>query len=85
MSDYATGGSITGGAQLVGIGGGCVIQTGAPTLPTVPNSPKTPLRNFRIPENEYRPAFEKAQSEGTNLTAVVREKLREYMSEDGDE
>lgn len=51
----------------------------------MPDAPKTPHRTFRIPENEYRPAFEKAQSEGTNLTAVVREKLREYVSEDGDE
>lgn len=55
---------------------------GAPTLPTVPNSPKTPLRNFRIPDAEYTPALEKAKSEGTNLTSVVREKLREYVEGD---
>ncbi len=61
-------------------GGRAVI--GAPTLPTVPNSPKTPLRNFRIPDAEYTPALEKAKSEGTNLTTVVREKLREYVEGD---
>lgn len=58
-------------------------KTGAPTLPPMPNSPKTPLRNFRIPDVEYVPAIEKAKAEGTTLTAVVREKLREYV-EDGD-
>lgn len=55
---------------------------GAPTLPTVPNSPKTPLRNFRIPDVEYTPALEKAKSEGTNLTSVVRGLLREYVEGD---
>jgi hypothetical protein len=48
----------------------------------MPDQPKTPHRTFRIPNVEYVPAQEKAAAEGTNLTAVVRQKLREYVEGD---
>lgn len=51
----------------------------------MPDQPKTPHRTFRIPDAEYTPALEKAKSEGTNLTSVVREKLREWVEGDGDD
>lgn len=55
-----------------------------PTLSSVPNQPKTPSRNFRIPDEEYTPAKAKAESdpEFGNLTAVVRAKLREYVEDE---
>jgi predicted HicB family RNase H-like nuclease len=56
-----------------------VTGAGAPTLGVVPNKPATPLRNFRIPDNEYQAAQAKAQQEGTNLTTVVRELLRTWV------
>jgi hypothetical protein len=40
---------------------------------------KTPLRNFRIPDDVYLPALEKATAEGTNLSEVVRDALIEYV------
>ncbi len=46
------------------------------------NSPKTPHRTFRIPDAEYIPAKEKADREGTTVTAVVRQKLRQYVEEE---
>lgn len=46
----------------------------------MPNQPKTPLRNFRAPDDEWRPAAEKAATEGTTLTAVLRAALREFAS-----
>lgn len=55
-------------------------MSGAPTLDHMPNKPKTTLRNFRIPEDEYRAAIEKAQAENTNLTTVVRQLLRDWVA-----
>lgn len=48
----------------------------------MPNAPKTPTRPFRIPDEEYDPALAKARAAGTTLTAVVRQKLRDYVEED---
>lgn len=52
------------------------------TIGRVPNQPKTPLRSFRIPDDEYKPAQEKAQREGETVTDVVRAALRDYAAED---
>lgn len=49
----------------------------------VPNQPKTPHRAFRIPDDIYQPALEKAQAEGTTLSDVVRNALIEYIESDG--
>jgi hypothetical protein len=48
----------------------------------MPNQPKTPIRTFRIPEREYRAALEKARSEGIPLTDVIRQALRDYVSDE---
>lgn len=49
------------------------------TLDSVPNKPKTPVTNFRIPEDLKRAAVEKAQAEGKTLTDVVVEALSRYV------
>lgn len=49
----------------------------------MPNVPKTPIRGFRIPDDPYFPAKEKAEREGTTVSEVVREALTEYVAEDG--
>lgn len=50
-----------------------------------PNQPKTPSRNARIPDYPWFPAKAKAEANGTTVSAVIREKLVEYVEEDGDE
>lgn len=57
------------------------MSAGAPTLGVVPNKPATPLRNFRIPDDEYQAAQAKAKQEGTSLTTVVRELLRAWVDQ----
>ncbi|MBT1542496.1 hypothetical protein KK103_12040 [Curtobacterium flaccumfaciens pv. flaccumfaciens] len=47
-----------------------------------PKENHTPVRPFRIPDEEYDPALAKARAAGTTLTAVVRQKLRDYVEED---
>lgn len=48
----------------------------------VPNQPKTPTRSFRIPDDIYLPALEKARAEGVTLTDVVKEALLEYVGDE---
>ena len=50
--------------------------------PVAPKDTHTPARPFRIPDEEYDPALAKARAAGTNLTAVVRRKIRDYLEED---
>jgi hypothetical protein len=47
-----------------------------------PSDNHTPVRPFRIPDEEYDPALAKARAAGTTLTAVVRQKIRDYLEED---
>jgi hypothetical protein len=49
-----------------------------------PRENHTPARPFRIPDEEYDPALAKAKTDPRygSLTAVVRERLREYVEED---
>jgi len=42
--------------------------------------PPTPLRRFRIPDELYRAAQERAAAEGTTVTAVVLAALRRYVA-----
>jgi predicted HicB family RNase H-like nuclease len=46
---------------------------------TVPNAPKTPLRNFRIPDELYKAAQQKAKTRGESVTDVVRRALEQYV------
>lgn len=50
-----------------------------PTLGGVPNKPKTPLQSFRCDADVWRAAQEKAKSEGTDLSKVLREFLGKYL------
>lgn len=52
------------------------------TMGDVPNQPKTPNRSFRIADDIYYPAREKAAAEGRTLTDVVTEALLDYIDED---
>jgi hypothetical protein len=52
---------------------------------TVPNQPKTPTRSFRIPDDIYIPAHEKAKAEGDNLADIVKDALIEYVGDDEDD
>lgn len=46
----------------------------------MPDQPKTPHSSFRIPPDLKLAATQKAKAEGRDLTAVVVEKLREYVT-----
>lgn len=48
----------------------------------VPNKPKTPLSNFRIPTALKKKAAQKAEQEKRTLTEVVVEALEDYTQED---
>ena len=45
-----------------------------------PATGKTPVRNLRVSEHIWRPALEKAQSEGRTLTEVITACLQRYIS-----
>jgi hypothetical protein len=45
----------------------------------VPNKPKTPIRGFRVPDDEYEAAQETAKRKGESLTDVVRRALIAYV------
>ena len=47
-------------------------------MTSVPNAPKTPLRSFRIPDEVYRAAQEKARERGESVSDVVRKALERY-------
>lgn len=44
-----------------------------------PNKPRTPMKSFRIPEDLYRAALERATKNGESLTDVVRRALEQYV------
>lgn len=48
----------------------------------MPNQPKTPVRSFRIPDEIYVPAREKAAAEGRTVTDVVTDALLDYVGDD---
>jgi predicted DNA-binding protein len=45
----------------------------------------TTLRSIRIPDNPWEPARERAQREGTTLSAVIREAVDKYAHPDSEE
>lgn len=47
-----------------------------------PNQPKTPLRSFRVPDELWMPARDKAHREGITITDVLQRALREYLGAD---
>lgn len=44
----------------------------------MPNQPATPARNFRIPDEVWLPARERARTEGVSITDVVVAALAEW-------
>lgn len=48
-------------------------------LPTMPNKPKTPISNFRIPPELKAAAQAKARERGESLTDVVVKALERYV------
>jgi predicted CopG family antitoxin len=46
------------------------------------NQPHTPRRTFRIPDDLYAAAAEKADAEGRSLSDVIRELLTTWVDED---
>ena len=51
----------------------------AAVMTPVPNQPNTPLRTFRIPDDVYRAAQEKAAAKGESVSDVVRKALVRYV------
>lgn len=54
-------------------------------MTTVPNQPKTPSRTFRIPDDVYDAAREKAAELGVPLSEVVRDLLDAWVSSENAE
>jgi predicted HicB family RNase H-like nuclease len=52
---------------------------GRATLRSVPNQPRTPLRSFRIPDELYEAAQQKAAEKGESVSDVVRRALERYV------
>lgn len=48
----------------------------------MPNQPKTPARAVRISDELWTAAGKKAAAEGTNITAVIRKGLEQYVADD---
>ncbi len=46
----------------------------------MPNQPKTPTRNVRIPDDTWRAAQAIAAAEGVVVSDVVRQALAEYVA-----
>ncbi len=51
------------------------------TLGRVPNTPGTPRRTIRVPDELWRAASERAKADGQDLSAVIRAYLEKYASE----
>jgi predicted HicB family RNase H-like nuclease len=45
----------------------------------MPNAPKTPSRNVRVPDDLWRAALAKAALQGTTVSDVVRLALERYV------
>lgn len=46
----------------------------------MPNQPKTPARQVRVPDALWYPAMAKAAAEGTTLAEVIRKDLERYLN-----
>jgi hypothetical protein len=46
----------------------------------MPNQPKTPLRNIRVPDDLWTAAKAKAESRGETVTDVLIRALRRYVA-----
>lgn len=53
-------------------------MTAGTVADVAPNAPKTPIHNFRIPEEIWAPAAARAKERGETVTDVVLRALKEY-------
>ena len=49
----------------------------------MPNAPKTPLRNVRVPDDLWDAAMSKALERGESLSEVIRRALEHYVNGKG--
>lgn len=56
------------------------VMTLGGTLRRVPNTPGTPKRSIRVPDDLWQAALAKAAERGEDLSAVVREALKRYVN-----
>jgi predicted HicB family RNase H-like nuclease len=49
------------------------------TGPSMPNAPKTPSRNVRVPDDLWHAAMSKALDRGESLSDVIRRALEKYV------
>jgi hypothetical protein len=49
------------------------------TAPSMPNAPKTPSRNVRVPDDLWHAAMSKALDRGESLSDVIRRALEKYV------
>jgi predicted transcriptional regulator len=49
------------------------------TVAHVPNTPGTPRRTIRVPDALWEAAAEKAKTEDTDLSTIIRKALERYV------
>lgn len=55
------------------------VMTPSNVTPVSPNKPKTPLHSFRVADELWNAAKEKARAEGTTIADVLRDALEKYL------
>lgn len=55
------------------------VMTPSSVQPVSPNKPKTPLHSFRVTDELWNAAKEKARAEGTTIADVLRDALEKYL------
>lgn len=55
-------------------------MTGSARLRRVPNTPGTPKRSIRVPDELWLAALEKAEQRDEDLSSVVRAALKRYVN-----
>lgn len=58
---------------------GAPVMTPSSVPPVSPNKPKTPLHSFRVADELWNAAKEKARAEGTTIADVLRDALEKYL------
>lgn len=53
------------------------------TMGTMPNKPKTPLRNVRVDDELWAAAMAAAEARGESLSEAIRQFLKRYAKQNG--
>lgn len=59
-----------------------LVETVRANMGSMPNQPKTPQRKFRVDDELWDAAKKKAASEHTTVSEVLRQALKEYVTEE---